>query len=76
MVMVKSSNNAPNLNFKFSLQKANELSNAHMNIICAMQCMVWKLEVKRRRMQKEPPILELWLRSYVHLKFHACFAMI
>ena len=34
------------------------------------------VDVTTTPVYKEPHILELWLRSYAHLKFHAYFAMI
>ena len=75
MEVVECSNNAPILNFTFSLQKSSELAHVHMMTIDEMQCMFWKLEVKRRMYKKEPLELEFWLRSYAHLKFNVHLAM-
>ena len=74
MEVVECSNNAPILNFTFSLQKSSELTNVHMMTSDEMQCMILKVEVKRRMYKKEPLELEFWLRSYAHLKFHVHLA--
>jgi hypothetical protein len=63
MVMVECVNNAPILNFKISLQKSNEMENNYVMTIDEMKCMIWKLEVKIRAMQKEPSHLEFWFES-------------
>ena len=76
MVMAKSSNHTPILNFIISLQKAHGLISDHVMRYYVMWCMIWKLEAKRRILQKEPLNLQLRSKRYAHLKFYAHLAMI
>jgi len=74
--MVKSSCNAQFLNFVISLQNGHGYANDHVITFYAMWWLIWKLHVMRRKMQEEPLNLELWIKSYGHLKFHVHLAMI
>ena len=76
MAMVISSHDTPISKLAFSLQNKHEYANDHMMKFHAMPWWIWKVHVMRRIMQKGALNLELWVKSYGLLKFHAHLTMI